>query len=518
MGSLTNLRHLDTRETCLEKMPLRLGRLTNLQMVSNFVVRTGNSSGMTEIENLSNLRGTLSISGLHNVTNIKDAIQAKLKTKKNLDEFVLEWSYNSNDSRYETVETEVFDVLEARESLQKLTIKYYGVTFSQRSQHCRNGWYKHGGAEFLRGAYPSIKPFPLLEILKFENMKEWEEWSFKNGVEAFPCLRQLSILWCRILKKFSHRFPFLEKLKVQKCEALESFTGLSQHENLESEELPCLRSLFLVCCAKLIELPKSLPSLEALEIDGWLELGAFPRLVNLQKLKLLDSNAKLLGSIVDFSSLTFLHIRLISFVKCLPECIIKQFGKLLDLKIAGCGDLEGLSNEQVGSKHLASLQHLTISHCPKLVALPDEEIKLLPELKLLDLSYCDNLKKLPCEIEKVNSVRKLRVDWCPKLESFPEQGLPGMLEQLVIRDCGPLKTLPNMMLQNNKALEYLEIHKCSSLTSLLEQGDLPTRLKRVKIYYCKNLASPPDGIMCKDKLTLEYLEIDNCSPLSSFQE
>ncbi|XP_017973264.1 PREDICTED: putative disease resistance RPP13-like protein 1 [Theobroma cacao] len=126
MGSLTNLRHLDTRETCLEKMPLRLGRLTNLQMVSNFVVRTGNSPGMTEIENLSNLRGTLSISGLHNVTNIKDAIQAKLKTKKNLDEFVLEWSYNSNDSRYETVETEVFDVLEARESLQKLTIKYYG--------------------------------------------------------------------------------------------------------------------------------------------------------------------------------------------------------------------------------------------------------------------------------------------------------------------------------------------------------------------------------------------------------
>ncbi|XP_021294562.1 putative disease resistance protein RGA4 [Herrania umbratica] len=474
MGSLTSLRRLDIRETSLEKMPQRLGRLSYLQMLSNFVAET-------------------------------------------------EWSYNSNESRYETVETDVFDVLEARESLQKLTINYYGgkefpLTFSQRSQHCRNGWYKACGAEFLGDANPSIKPFPLLEILKFENMKEWEEWSFENRVEAFPCLRQPSILRCPILKKFSYRFPSLEKLKVRKCEALESFTGLSQHENLESDEFPCLRSLTLVCCTKLIELPKFLLSLGGLKIDGCLELGAFPRLVNLQKLEFLDSNAKLVGSIVDFSSLTFRHKRLISFVKCLHECIIKQFVKLVDSKIAGCGDLEGLSNELVGLKPLASLQHLTICHCPKLVALLDEEIKLLPELQLLDLSYFDNLKKLPCELQKFNSFRDLRVDWCPKLESFPEQGLPGMLQLLVIRDCGALKTLPNMMLQNNKALEYLEIHKCSSLTSLLEQGDLPTTLKHVKIYYCKNLASLPDGIMCKDKLTLEYLEIDNCFPLSSFQE
>ncbi|XWS50285.1 hypothetical protein CRYUN_Cryun12cG0075200 [Craigia yunnanensis] len=550
IGNLTNLRHFDIRGTSLEKMPLRMGRLTNLQNLSNFVVGTGNCSGIREFEDLSNLHGTLTISGLHNVTNIKDAIQAKLETKKNLDELVLEWSSISG-SQDGTVETEVFDVLQPHESLKKLTIKYYGgiefpswmgdplftnmvclhlygckkctllpslgqlLSLKDLSIEGMDG-IKHVGPEFLGDADPSIKPFPMLEILKFEDMKQWEDWSFENGIEGFPCLRQLSILRCPILKKFSHRFPSLEKLKVQKCVALESFTSLSQHEILESEEFPCLRWLILVGCTNLIELPNSLPSLEALEIDDCLKLAAFPRLVNLQKLELWDSNAKLLGSMVDFCSLTSLHIRQISFVKCLPECIIKQFGKLEDLKIVGCDDLEGLSNEQGGLEHLASLQHLTISHCPKLIALLDEEITLLPELKLLDLCYCNNLIKLPCELQKVKSLRELRIEWCPKLKQFPEQGLPDMLQRLVIRDCGALKTLPNMMLQNNSALEYLEIHKCSSLTSLLEQGYLPTTLKHVKIYHCKNLASLPDGIMCKEKMSLEYLEIHSCFSLNFF--
>ncbi|XVF12736.1 hypothetical protein REPUB_Repub08aG0145100 [Reevesia pubescens] len=551
MGSLTSLRYLDIHGTSLEKMPLRMGRLTNLQYLSNFVVGAGNGSEIRELEDLSNLHGTLTISGLHNVTNIKDAIQAKLRTKKNLDELVLEWSNNINASRNETVETEVLDVLQPHESLKKLTIKYYGgeefpswmgdplftnmvclhlygckkctllpslgllLSLKDLSIEGMDG-IKLVGAEFLGDADPSIKPFPLLEVLKFEDMKEWEEWSFEDGVEGFPCLRQLSILRCPMLKKFSHIFPSLEKLKVKKCVSLESFTSLSQHQSLVSKEFPSLRWLIVGGCTKLAELPNSLPSLEALEIDDCLELAAFPRLVNLQKLELMDSNDKLLGSMIDFCSLTSLHIRQISLDKGLPECIIKQFGKLVDLKIVGCGDLEGLSKEQVGLEHLASLQHLTISHCPKLVALQDEEIKLLPELKLLDLSHCHNLVKLPCELQKVTYLQELRVDWCPKLESFPEHGLPSMLQRLVIRDCGALKTLPNMMLQNNAALEYLEIHKCSSLTSLLEQGDLPTTIKHVKIYYCKNLASLPDGIMCKDKLNLEHLEIDNCSSLNSF--
>ncbi|XVF53320.1 hypothetical protein PTKIN_Ptkin05aG0089900 [Pterospermum kingtungense] len=491
IGSLTNLRHLEIHGTCLEKMPLRMGRLTNLQTLSDFVVGTG-------------IHGTLTISGLQNVTNIKDAMQAKLETKKNLDELVLEWS-RINVSRDEAVETEVFDVLQPHESLKKLTIKYYGgIEFPSwmgdplfTNMVCLHLYgckkctllpslgkllslkdltiegmdsINHIGAEFFGDADPSIKPFPMLEILKFEDMKQWEEWSLENEVAFANC-------------------PFLE--------------------------FPCLRQLILVGCTNLIELPSSFPSLEALEVDDCLKLAGFPRLVNLQTLKLWDSNAKLLESMIDFCSLTSLDMRRISFGKCIPECIIKHFGKLKELKIFGCDGLEGLSSEPGGLEDLASLQDLTISHCPELVALPDE-ISLLPKLKLLNLSYCDNLIKLPCELQKVKSLRELRIDWCPKLDLFPEQGLPGMLQRLVIRDFGALNTLPNMMLQNNTALEYLEVHKCSSLTSFLEKGDLPATLKHVKIYHCRNLKSLPGGIMCKEELSLEHLEIDNCSSLNSF--
>ncbi|OMO95064.1 Disease resistance protein [Corchorus capsularis] len=551
MGSLTNLRHLNIHGTDLQKMLLQMGKLTNLQMLSNFVVGTSNGSGIREFEDLSNLRGTLIISGLHNVTNIRDADQAKLKTKKNLDELVLEWSNNINNSRNETVETDVLDVLEPHQNLRSLTIKYYGgVEFPSwmedplftnmvclKLHGCKRctllpslgqlpslkdlsiggmDSIKHLGTEFFGEDNPLIKPFPLLEILKFEDMKQWEEWSFENGVNGFPCLRQLSILLCPMLKKFSHRFPSLEKLKVQQCAALESFTSISQHDNLESKEFPCLRSLIITGCSKLNQLPIALPSLEALEIENCSELVAFPSLTNLQRLELWDSNAKLLWSMVDFKSLTSLHIRGIKNLKCLPEGIIKQLGNLMDLKIVVCGDLEGLSDKQLGLEHLASLQHLTISDCPKLVSLPDEEIKLPPNLKLLDLSHCDILETLPYELPKVKYLQELTIDWCPKLESFPEHGLPSMLQRLVIRNCGALKTLPSTLLQNNTALEYLEILNCASLTSLLEQYDLPTTLKHVKIYHCKSLASLPCGIMSRDKLNLEHLEIDSCSSLVSF--
>ncbi|OMO97830.1 disease resistance protein [Corchorus olitorius] len=307
-----------------------------------------------------------------------------------------------------------------------------------------------------------------------------------------------------------------ESDKKEIMKLLESRPGTGDKDNLEYEELPCLRSLITTGCSKLNQLPIAIPSLQALEIDNCSELLSFPRLINPQRLELSDSNAELLWSMVGFISLTSLHIRRIELLKSLPEGIIKQLGNLVDLKIVACADLEGLSDEQLGLEHLASLQHLTISHCHKLVSFPDEEIKLPPNLKLLDLSHCAILKTLPYELPKVKYLQELTIDWCPKLESFPEQGLPSMLQRLVIRNCAALKTLPNTLLQNNTALEYLEIYKCSSLASLLEQCDLPTTLKHVKIYHCRNLASLPSGIMSRDKLNLEHLEIDSCLSLISF--
>ncbi|XP_008246202.1 PREDICTED: putative disease resistance protein At3g14460, partial [Prunus mume] len=91
-----------------------------------------------------------------------------------------------------------------------------------------------------------------------------------------------------------------------------------------------------------------------------------------------------------------------------------------------------------------------------------------------------------------------------------------MLKRLVIGECGGLKSFPKEVLHNNNCLEYLDIHKCSSLISFLEEGNLPTTLKHMKVYYCKILTSLPGGLMIKDNMTLQILEIDNCPSLISF--
>ncbi|KAK6933998.1 Rx, N-terminal [Dillenia turbinata] len=112
----------------------------------------------------------------------------------------------------------------------------------------------------------------------------------------------------------------------------------------------------------------------------------------------------------------------------------------------------------------------TVSSCPNLVALPDEENNLPPALQFLDLRHCHNLMKLPSELYKVSSLEELRIEGCAKLEVLPQMGLPSKLKRLLIHQCEALKTLSDGLLHNNSALEYLEIRGCSSLVTILEKG------------------------------------------------
>ena len=59
-------------------MPPHLGNLVNLQTLPKFIVEKNNSSSsIKELKKLSNIRGTLSISGLHNVVDAQDAMDAE---------------------------------------------------------------------------------------------------------------------------------------------------------------------------------------------------------------------------------------------------------------------------------------------------------------------------------------------------------------------------------------------------------------------------------------------------------
>ncbi|KAK6934003.1 Rx, N-terminal [Dillenia turbinata] len=287
-------------------------------------------------------------------------------------------------------------------------------------------------------------------------------------------------------------------------------------ESSVHEEFHCLKHLTIVGCPRLKELPTSLPSLVILEIDGCDELPQLPKLEKLQELDLLDSNLGLLGSLSDLSSLSALRVNNISYMLCLPKRFVQHFPNLMELKVVACGDLVTLANEQTGLNHLTHLQNLTISQCPNLVALPDEGNNLPPALQFLDLRHCHNLVKLPSELYKVSSLEELRIEGCAKLELLPQMGLPSMLKRLVIHQCEALKTLSDGLLHNNSDLEYLEIRGCSSLITILEEGELPATLKHLNIHYCKNLKTLPEGLMRQNNMTLEYLELVKCTTLEYF--
>ena len=551
LKNVTNLRHLNIETSGLQLMPVDMGKLTSLQTLSNFVVGEGRGSGIGQLKSLSNLRGKLSISGLQNVVNVRDAIEAKLEDKEYLEKLVLEWTHIFDSTRDEEVENEILDMLQPHENLKNLSIEYYGGTefpswvgdpsFSKMEylnlKGCKKctslpslgqlpllkeliiegmDGIKHVGPQFYGDDYSSIDPFQSLETLKFENMKEWEEWSSfgDGGVEGFPRLRDLSILRCPKLTRFSHRFSSLEKLCIQLCEELAAFSRFPSPENLESEDFPRLRVLDLVRCPKLSKLPNYLPSLEGVWIDDCEKLAVLPKLVKLLNLDLLGSNVEILGTMVDLRSLTFLQINQISTLKIFPEGFMQQSAKLEELKIVNCGDLVALSNQQLGLAHLASLRRLTISGCPKLVALPDEVNKMPPRLESLDIKDCHNLEKLPDELFKLESLSELRVEGCQILVSFPDMGLPSKLKRLVIQNCGAMKAIQDGNLRNNTSLEFLEIRSCSSLVSVLE-GGIPITLKYMRISYCRSLKSLPVEMMNND-MSLEYLEIEACASLLSF--
>ncbi|CAL9185484.1 unnamed protein product [Musa hybrid cultivar] len=66
--------------------------------------------------------------------------------------------------------------------------------------------------------------FPCLEELVFSDMPAWEEWSWADGRELFPCLRKLQIVQCLRLKRLPPLPPPLETLRLDKVGLTESCT------------------------------------------------------------------------------------------------------------------------------------------------------------------------------------------------------------------------------------------------------------------------------------------------------
>ena len=121
--NLINLRYLDIDDTPLREMPSHIGHLKCLQNFSNFIVGQKSGPGIGELKELSDMKGTLTISRLQNVKCGRDAREANLKDKMYMEKLVLAWDWRACDI---IQDGDIIDNLQPHTNLKRLSINRFG--------------------------------------------------------------------------------------------------------------------------------------------------------------------------------------------------------------------------------------------------------------------------------------------------------------------------------------------------------------------------------------------------------
>ncbi|GKV07596.1 hypothetical protein SLEP1_g19347 [Rubroshorea leprosula] len=466
IGNLINLHQLDIRGTdSLKEMPSGLANLKQLLTLDKFIVGKGNGLvKLSDLENLSQLKGKLSILDLHNVSNVHDAKKARLDKIDGLDWLLLQWTFDFDNSRNEDKEMQCRRSTSLPSLGQLPTLKALIVEGMDAIETVDSKFHGHG-------------TFQSLEKLEFRDMLAWQEWtSTTEGGVGFPCLCELVI---------------------ENCPAL--MGEVPSH-------LSCLTNLVIKRCPEL-RCPSSMS------------------LQSLQKLNIEDCNVAFLNSMADLTSLASLEIKSISGLVFLPKGFIESLIAVEKVEIKECLELTCLWEEGAEVENLARLEIMSIESCPLLVSLTRKEQGLLPfNLKCLTLSNCAALESLTdamtMKVDGSSSsnnmlrLESLSIYNCDSLKSLPNT----TVKHLTINGCVNLESLPDGLLlqddgDNNSNLESLRIEGLPSLNSV-GSGHLPASLKEFIVEDCKRLESFP-GRMLQHCLGLKSLRIRNCEVLRS---
>ncbi|XP_044507239.1 putative disease resistance RPP13-like protein 1 [Mangifera indica] len=496
MGNLINLRHLNIfKVNSLVYMPNRIGKLARLQTLSKFVLGHDIGSRLAELKSLAHLQGRLHISGLENIHDANDVKEADINGKKSLNALILEWSSSTDDLMQAETHTQVLDLLQPYQKLTELNvIGFWGTKFpvwlgnctltkltSLRLENCVNCIClpSVGHLPFLKelviegmvqvksldpefNGNGCLVPFPSLETLYFEDMKEWEDW-IPHGpgqeIEGFPSLRELRIVRCSKLKgELPKRLPNLEKLVIERCKLLS------------------------------VSVPSS-PVLIKLEIDGCNEVD---------------------WEIEDVGSLKSVKLINVSKRVLVGESFVQGVPKLEELRICGCKDItfKGMESHDDSS----SLHGLARDHRSQVLLMAAEveeeqtQQRLPCKLQTLKLRDCENLAKLPRTLHNLSSLTDISIQNCPNLVSFAEVvGLPSQLRSITIENC-KARGIEALVHGSMTSLESFSSSDCESV-KYIARVQVPPKLKRLHIKYCNNLQTLVD----KEDFNMQEESISRCS-------
>ncbi|KAJ4773272.1 NBS-LRR-like resistance protein [Rhynchospora pubera] len=530
MRYMINLRHLFL-DNCheLQRMPIGLGLLKYLQTLTKYVVDSGRGGTIGELNNLNLLCGHISLSGLENVRDGKDAQFVNLAKKTNLCSLELKWDRINN----EEATTNDQEVLEAL--IPHKEIKYFVI----------NGY---NSSDF---------PKWMMEDLNIRNLKELKLKKCINCAEI-PAIWQLPLLENLHLEKMDslrHIVGGMGKY-VEGSESLITFSVLKvlliiDLPNLENWregdsdllDFPNLNTLFITECGKLKSMLVHMPLLASLRVcnSNCGEILAIQQLPLLENLHLeeVESLRHIVGD-------TGKHVRA-------SKSLITFLG-LKVLTISDLPNLEAWHEENSDLVDFPNLNDLVIEDCDKLKSIP-VRMPLLAYLRVYNSSKIKlhNISNLPTlsrlDIQVVNSCSEPDAFRPPKtVETMEIRGFDNVnpleeeegedqliscqtksLRKLTIEMCncffssGPTKVVALGFWKYFEVLEHLEIYYCDAIEFWPEKEFKSLKcLKKLQINYCWNLrgslkVAASVSSSCEhmeDSLPhLESLHISNCPEL-----
>ncbi|RVW74930.1 Protein suppressor of npr1-1, constitutive 1 [Vitis vinifera] len=466
---MENLKRLNLKETCIEKLPSSIGHLKALKHLDLFSCKSLRSLSES-ICNLSSLE-TLILEGCSNLKGFPE-IKDDMENLKRLD-----LSFTG--------------IEELPSSIGRLKALQHLDLSSCKSLRCLSESICNLSSLetlILKGC-SNLKGF--LEIIDYMKNLEHLDLSF-TGIEELPssigrlkALQHLDLSSCKSLRSLSEsicNLSSLETLILEGCSNLKGFPEIKDDmENLKRLDLSfigikelsssigrlkALKHLNLKCCTKLVSLPDiicNLSSLETLILEGCSNLKGFPKIKDdMENLKRLDlsftSIEEFPSSIGRLKALQHLDLSYCKSLRCLSESIC-NLSSLETLILEGCSNLKGFPEIKDDMENLKMLD-LSFTGIEELPS----SIGRLKALKHLNLKCCAELVSLPDSI--CRALKKLDVQKCPKLERV-EVNLVGSLDLT----CCILKQRviwwSNNLLQNEVEGEVLN-HYVLSLSSLVE--------------------------------------------------
>ncbi|KAJ9687454.1 hypothetical protein PVL29_016085 [Vitis rotundifolia] len=501
--NLINLRYLDILGTPLREMPSHIGHLKCLQNLSYFIVGQKSGSGIGELKELSDIKGTLRISKLQNVKCGRDAREANLKDKMYMEELVLAWDWEAGDI---IQDGDIIDNLQPHTNLKRLSINRFG------------------GSRF-----PTWVANPL-----FSNLQTLELWKCKNCLSLpplgkLPSLEHLEISGMNRIERVGSEFYHYGN-------ASSSIAWMDNWEKwlccgCRRGEFPRLQELYMGYCPKLTgKLPKQLRSLKKLEIVGCPQLlVASLRVPAISELTMVDcGKLQLKMPASGFTALQTSHVKIlnISQWKQLPVGVHS-------LSITECDSVETLIEEELLQSKTCLLKYLEITYCCLSrslcrVGLPTNA------LESLEISHCSKLEfLLPVLLRCHHPFLKhilIRDSTCdslslsfslsifPRLDRFEIYNLEGLEFLSILSSEGDPTSLNFLLIRECPDLVYIELpalnsasYKISNCLKLKLLKHTLSTLESLSLFHCPELLFQRDGLPSN----LRRLYISSCNQLTS---